>query len=127
MQGYSRWNMSNHMLSKEKVTSGVVYKIQCGLWNQSYYGEYVIHFNARIWEHIRILPLTKKKVKPEGSAVRDCSLLCNHSPYFECFCVPTKNKRKFVSELKESLLIMGDNLLLNKNSRSTPLDLFNRV
>ena len=127
MQGYSRWNMSNHMLSKEKVTSGVVYKIQCGFWNQSCYDEYLRHLNVRILEQIRILPLTKKKVKPEGSAIKNRLLLCNHPPYFESFCVLTMKNRAFVLELKKSLLIMEDKPSLNKSSRSTPLYLFNRV
>ena len=34
--------------------------------------------NVRIGEHIGISPLTKNKVKPKGSAVRDHLLLCIH-------------------------------------------------
>ena len=62
-----------------KLTSGVVYKFQCGLYNESYYGECVRHLNVRIGKHIRISMLNKKKVKPMGSAVSDHLLLCNHS------------------------------------------------
>ena len=39
----------------------------------------------RIGEHTGISRLTKKKVKPKGSAVSDHLLLCNHSPSFENF------------------------------------------
>ena len=53
----------------KELTSSVVYKFQCGLCNESYYGECVRHLNVRIGEHIGISPLTKKKVKPKGSAV----------------------------------------------------------
>ena len=53
-------------------------------------------------------PLTKKKVKPKGSAVSYHLLLCNHSPSFEDFSVLTKKNKKFLLELKESLLIMRD-------------------
>ena len=67
----------------KELTSGVVYKFQCGLCNESYYGRCVRYLNARIGEHIGISPLTKKKVKPKGSAVSDHLLLCNHSPSFE--------------------------------------------
>ena len=59
----------------KELTSGVVYKFQCALCNESYYGEYVRHLNVRIGEHIGLSPLTKKKVKPKGSAVSDHLLL----------------------------------------------------
>ena len=32
----------------KELTSGVVYKFQCGLYNESYYGECVRHLNVRI-------------------------------------------------------------------------------
>ena len=35
----------------KELTSVVVYKFQCGLCNESYYGECVRHFNVRIGEH----------------------------------------------------------------------------
>ena len=66
----------------KKLTSGVVYRFQCELCNKSYYGECVIHLNVRIGDHIGISPLTKKKVKPKGSAVSDQLSLCNHSSSF---------------------------------------------
>ena len=37
---------------------------QCGLCNESYYGECVWHLNVRIGEHIGISPHTEKQVKP---------------------------------------------------------------
>ena len=82
-------------ISKE-LTSGVVYKFQCGLCNESYYGECVRHLNVRIGEHIGISPLTRKKVKPKGSAVSDHLLLCYHSPSFENFSVLTNENKKFL-------------------------------
>ena len=51
------------------LISDVVYKFQCGLCNESYYGECMRHLNVRIGEHIGILPLTIKKVKPRKSSV----------------------------------------------------------
>ena len=77
--------------------------------------------------HIGISQLTKKKVKSKGCAVSDHLLLCNHSSSFENFSVLTKENKKFVLELKESLLIMRDKLSLNRNIRSVPLYLFDRV
>ena len=111
----------------KELTSGVVYKFQCWLCNESYYGECVRHLNVRIGEHIGISPLTRKKVKPKGSAVSDHFLLFNHSPSFENFSVLTKENEKFLLELKESVLIMRDKPSLNRNIRSAPLYLFDKV
>ena len=85
------------------------------------------HLNVRIKEHIRISPLTKKKVNPKCSAVSNHLLLCNHSLSFESFNVLTKKNRKFVLELKECLLIRTDKPSLNRNIRSAPLYLFHRA
>ena len=38
------------------LTSTVVYKFQCGLCNESYYGECVRHLDVRSGEHIGISP-----------------------------------------------------------------------
>ena len=111
----------------KELTSGVVYKFQCGLCNESYYCECARHLNVRIGEHIRISPLTQKKVKHKGSAVNDHWLLCNYFPSFENFSVLTKENKKFLLELKESLLIMRDKPSLNRNIRSAPLYLFDKV
>ena len=111
----------------KELTSSAVYKFQCGFCNESYYDECVRHPNVRIEEHIGISRLTKKKVKPKGSAVSDHLLLCNHSPSFENFSVLTKENKKFLLELKESLLIMRDKPSLNRNIRSAPLYLFDKV
>ena len=85
------------------------------------------HLNVRIGEHIGISLLTKKEVKPKGSAVSNHLLLCNHSPFFENFSVPTKENKTFLLELKGSHLIMRDKPSLNRNIRSTPLYLFDKV
>ena len=113
-------------ISKE-LTYGAIYKFQCGFCHESYYGECVRHLNVRIGQHIGISPLTKKKVKPKGSAVSDHSLLCTHSPSFENFSVLTKEYKKFLLELKESLLIIRDKPSLNRNIRSAPLCPFDKI
>ena len=112
---------------RKELTSAVVYKFQCGLWNESYYGECVRHLDVRIGEHIGISTLTRKKVKPKGSAVSDHLLLCKHSPSFENFSILTKENKNFLLELKESLLIMRDKPSLNRSIRSAPLYLFDKV
>ena len=45
------------------LTSGMVYKFQCGLCNESYYGECVRHLALRSGEHIGVSSSTNKKVK----------------------------------------------------------------
>ena len=111
----------------KELISSAVYKFQCGLCNKSYYGEYVRHLNVRIGEHIGMSLLARKKVKPKGTAVSDYLLLCNHSPSLENFSVLTKENKKFLLESKESLLIMRDKAFLNRNIRSAPLYLFDKV
>ena len=71
--------------------------------------------------------MTKKKVKPKGSAVSDYMLLCNHPPSFENFSVLAKESKKFLLEFKESYQIMRDKPFLNRNIRSAPLYLFDKV
>ena len=86
-----------------ELTTGVVYKFQFGLYNESDYGKCVKHINVRIGEHIRISLLTKKKVKPKDSAVGNHLLLSNHSQSSEDFSVLTKDNKKFLlEELKVS-------------------------
>ena len=111
----------------KELTSDVVYKFHCGLCNESYYGECVRNLNVRTGEHIGISPLTKNKVKHKGSAFSDHLLHCIHSPSFENFSVLiTKENKKFLLELKDSILIMTDKPSLNRNIRSAPLYLFDR-
>ena len=127
----SQNKLVNDFLFKDRIPkeliSGVLYKLRCGLCYESYYGECVRDLNVRIGEHIGISPLTRKKIKPKGSAVSNHLLLCNHSASFENFSVLTKEKKKLLLELKESLLIMRNKHSLNKNIRSAPLFLFDKV
>ena len=76
-------------IPKER-TSGVVYKCLC---NESYYRHCVRHLHVRTGKHIGISPLTNKKVKSKGGAIRDHLLLYNHSLSFEIFSVLTKKNR----------------------------------
>ena len=110
------------------LTSGVVYKFQCGLCNESYYGECVRHLTLRSGEHIGISHLTNKRVQPrKDSAVCHHLLNSNYSPTFEHFSVLCHENKKYFLELKESLLIMRDRPSMNRNVRSAPLHLFEWV
>ena len=106
------------------LTSGVVYKFQCGLCNQSYNGECVRHLAVRSGEHIDISPLTNKRVQSrKDSAVNHHLLNCN-SPTFEDFSVLCHENKKYLLEVAESLLIMRDRPSMNQDVRSASLFLF---
>ena len=107
------------------LTSGVVYKFHCGLCNESYYGECVRHLAVRSGEHIGISPLTNKRVQPRtDSAVYHHLLNCNYSHTLEDFSVLYHENKKYLLELKKSLLIIKDRPSMNQNVRSAPLCLF---
>ena len=110
------------------LISGVVYKFRCGLCNKSYYGETIRHLDIRSGEHIGVSPLTEKKVKPSNnSAICDHLLHCNFLPSFDNFSVLAYENKKYLLEIKESLLIMRDKTSLNRNINSAPLYLFDKV
>ena len=89
-----------------------------------FYGECIRHLNVRIGEHIGISPLTRKQVKSKNSSIADHLLLCNHSASYDNFSILTRENKKFLLELKESLLIMREKPYLNRNITSAPLYLF---
>ena len=100
--------IGNNFLFKDRIpkdlTSGVVMS-QCGLPNEYYYGECVRHLNVRTGEHIGILPLIKKQVKPKNCSEADHLLFCNHSASHDDFSILTRENKTFWLELKKSLLV----------------------
>ena len=86
------------------LTSGVIYKFQCGLCNETNYGECLRDLNVMIGEQIGISPLTRKQVKPKNSSVADHLLLCNYSASYDDFIILTCENKKLLLELKESLV-----------------------
>ena len=124
--------LSNSFCYKDPIPkdliSGVVYKFQCRLCSDSYYGESIRHLDIRSGEHTGVPPLTGKKVKPSNnSAICDLLLHCNFLPSFENFSVLAHENKKYLLEIKESLLIMRDKPSLNRNINSTPLHRFDKV
>ena len=106
------------------LISGVVYKFQCGLCNESYYGESIRHLDIRSGEHIGVSPLTGKKVKPSNNGVIcDHLLHCNFLPSFVNFSVLAHKNRKYLWKLKRALIMRGKPSL-NRNIDSAPLYLF---
>ena len=124
--------LSNSFQLKDPIAkdllSGVVCKLQCGLCNYSYYGECIRHLDIRSGEYKAVSPLTGRKVKPViNSAVLDHSLHCNYLSSFDNFSILYHENKKFLFEIKESVLIMRDKSSLNRNLNSTPSHLFEKV
>ena len=124
--------LSNSFCYKDPIPkdlpSGVVYKFHCGLCNQSYYGESIKDLDIRSGEHIGVSPFTGKKIKPSNnSGICDHLLQCNCLPSFDNFIVLTHENKKYLLEIKESLLIMKAKPSLNRNINSAPLYIFDRV
>ena len=85
-------------------TSGVAYKCQCRLCNESCNGVCARHFAARSGEDIAISPLISKRVQPrKESAVCHHLLYCNYSPSFEDFSALYRENKKYILELKEQI------------------------
>ena len=64
----NKTRLGNNFHFKDQIpkdlTSGVVYKFQCGLCNESYYGECMKHLNVRIGDRIGISPQTTLRTAP---------------------------------------------------------------
>ena len=86
------------------------------------------HLDIRSGEHIDVSPLTRKKVKlSNNSAICNHLLHRNFLPSFDNFSVLAHENKKYLLEIKESVLIMRDKPSLNRNINSAPLYLFDKV
>ena len=94
------------------------------LWIKNCWNVFNWHLNVRIGEYIGVLPFTKKQIKPKSSSVADHLLFCNHSVSHD-FGILTCDNKKFLQELKESLLITRNKPSLNRNIPLSLLYLFN--
>ena len=104
--------LSNSLRYKDPIPkdliSGVVYKFQCGLCNESYYGESIRHLDIRSGEHVGVSPPEEKVKPPNNSAICDHLLHCKFLPSFDNFSVLAHESKKYLLEIKESLLIIRD-------------------
>ena len=95
----NKTRLGNNFRFKDQIpkdfTSGVIYKFQCGLCNESYHDKCVRHLKVTIGEHIGALPLPKKQVKPENRSVADHLPLCNHSASYNDFRNLTRGTKCF--------------------------------
>ena len=110
------------------LVSGVVYEYTCGRCNSSYYGDTERHLKVRSGEHIGISPLTFKKMKlSKESSIPDHLLECDNNPSFREFAIVAHGNKKYLLEIKETLLIKGNQPVLNKGISSAILHLFDTV
>ena len=80
---------------------GVVYKFQCALCNEFYYGEGIRHLDIRYGEHIGVPPVTVKRVRPSNnSAIRDYLVQRNVLPSFDNFSVLAHENKRYLLEIK---------------------------
>ena len=61
------------------------------------------------------------------SLIGDHLLECDNNPSFDEFAILLHRNKKYLLEIKESLLIKCDQPVLNKNISSAALHLFNMV
>ena len=109
----------------KKIRSDLVYRYTCSNCNVTYYGKTYQHFFTRAAEHMGISNLTEKRVKNvKQSAVSDHLLQCDCSINFDNFDILASETNNFRLLIKESLLIMRDKPVLNRNTTSFPLKLF---
>ena len=105
--------------------SNLVYKFKCNICNNIYYGKTKWHFKVRACEHLGITSLTGKKVKSSPkNAVYDHIVHTGHIASFDDFETLVKECDEFRRLLRESLLILHDDLPLNRYTKSIPLELF---
>ena len=74
-----------------------------------------------------VSPLTGKVKPSNSSTICDHLLNCNFLSDFDNFSVLAHKSKKYLLEIKQSLLIMGDKPSLNRNINSTQLYLFDNV
>ena len=86
---------------------GVVFKFQCSLCNESYYGESIIYLDIRSGEQIDLSP-----------AVCDHLLHYNFLLSFDNFDLLVHKNKKYLLEIKDSLLIMRDKPSLDRSINS---------
>ena len=112
----------------------MVYKFQCGLFNESYYEERVRRLAVKSGEYIGISSSSihassNKRVQPrKDNDVCHHLLNLNYSPSSKNFDVlQCHQNKKYLLELKESLFIMRHRTSMNQNMHFSCLCLFDIV
>ena len=108
-----------------KICSFLVFRYMCSNCNVTYYGKTYSHYFTTAAEHMGVSNLTWKRLKnTKDSAVLDHLLQCNCSVDFHHFDILANGISKFNLLVMESLLIKYDDPVLNRTTKSFPLELF---
>ena len=106
----------------KKSRSFHVYRYTCSNCNVTYYGKTYHHFFTRAAEYMGGSNRTGKNIK--DLVVSDHLLQCNCTIDFNHFDILATDVSKFNLLVKESLVIKCDNPMLNRTTKSVPLELF---
>ena len=97
----------------------------CSNCTITYYDKTYCHFFIGAAEHMGVSNLTGKWLKHiKDSAVSDHLLQCNCTIDFDHFDILATDVSKSNLLVRESLLIKRDNPVLNRTTKSFPLELF---
>ena len=113
---------------EKKNLPGIVYRYTCRNCKVTYYEKTFRHFFTRTSKHMGTLNLTGKRIKnAQESAIPNHLLQCNSLVTSEDsdILVPILINLLIKLLIKESLLIKRDKPVLNRTTKSFPLDLFN--
>ena len=75
--------------------------------------------NVKYGEHIVLSPLANNQVKTKKPTVGE-HLFCNYSAFYHNFSIQSRENKKVLLELKESLLIIRDQPSSNRSVTSAP-------
>ena len=107
------------------LRSLVVYKYTCASCNASYIGKTKHHLHTRVSQHLGISPRTNNPVaSPVFSAIRTHSEETGHPIIRDNFKVLSNGRSDRDVSIRESLLILRDNPLLNRHIPVSKIYLF---
>ena len=110
---------------EKKILSRIVCRYTCSNFKVTYYRKTFQHFVTRASVHMGASNLTGKRIKnAKESAISDHLYLCNSPISFDDFDILASISNKFKLLIKERLFIKRDKPLLNRTTKSFPLDLF---
>ena len=97
----------------------------CGTCNATYCGDTSCRFKIRVGENSGISPSTNKRFRSKKSAaIKDHKLICDQLVSFDHFKVLATSNSEFHLKIKDSLLILRDQPISNKNEAASSLHLF---
>ena len=123
------WRLDNWFRFKDSleknILSGIVYCYTCSNCKITYYGKTFQHIFTRASKYMGTSNLTGKRTKNAKEwAISDHLLQCDSPMTFDDFDILVSDTKKFKLLIKESLLIKRYKPVLNRTTKSFPLDLF---